>query len=91
MSDQVLVLDVEAAPGSVPAPLPTVEEIDQQLVALILHRAEQARRDELTRRLQGLPVRQLASENEMVRRFAADLGERGSVIATALLALSRNP
>ncbi|MDT5033254.1 MAG: chorismate mutase [Actinoplanes sp.] len=89
MSDQVLVLDAEAPLGFLPDE-PTLEHLDQQLVALILYRAEQGRKDELARRMQGLPVRHLISENEMVRRFAAQLGERGCVIAAAVLALSRN-
>lgn len=88
MSNQVLVIGGEDPLEFFPAE-PTVDELDEQVVALILCRAAQARRDESARRAQGLPARQLTRENEMVQRFAARLGERGSVIAAAVLALSR--
>jgi hypothetical protein len=68
---------------------PTVEELDEQLVALILCRAELARRDQLARRAEGLPARQLSGENRMVRRYATRLGPRGGDIAVAVLALSQ--
>ncbi|MDT4990811.1 MAG: chorismate mutase [Actinoplanes sp.] len=68
---------------------PTVDELDERLVDLILRRAEYAQRAQLARRAEGLPARQLSGENAMVQRFSARLGRRGSEIATALLALSQ--
>jgi chorismate mutase len=71
------------------APEPTVEELDEQLVALIQRRAEAARRDQLARRAEGLPARQLSGEHKMVQRYATRLGARGGDIAVAVLALSQ--
>jgi hypothetical protein len=88
MTDRMLDFDV-AAPLELFPDEPSVEELDERLVALILCRAARARRDEMERRAQGLPARQLARENDMARRYAAQLGQRGGDIAAAVLALSR--
>lgn len=92
MSEQTLVIDTNGGwltEQTLRSVEPTVDDLDEQLLALILCRAEYARRDQMTRRAEGLPARQLSVENDMVRRYAARLGTRGGEIAVAVLALSQ--
>ncbi|MGA5820256.1 hypothetical protein ACPC54_20615 [Kitasatospora sp. NPDC094028] len=89
--------------GTAPrVPLPSTEgtadpvaaelsELDEQLIAQLVHRIRLARGHQLRRRAAGLPTTSLAQENAMLRRYAARLGGQGAGIALAILELSRPP
>ncbi|MFJ8229627.1 chorismate mutase [Streptomyces sp. NPDC094448] len=67
-----------------------LDRLDEQLIALVLLRARQARGRQSDRRASGLPVSPLARENAMLRRYTERLGREGTAIALAVLALSRH-
>lgn len=66
-----------------------LDRLDEQLIALVLLRAQRARGRQLDRRASGLPMSPLARENAMLRRYAERLGREGTAIALAVLVLSR--
>ncbi|MFJ2598734.1 chorismate mutase family protein [Streptomyces erythrochromogenes] len=66
-----------------------LDRLDEQLIALVLLRAQRARGRQLDRRVSGLPMSPLARENAMLRRYAERMGREGTAIALAVLALSR--
>ncbi|MEU8516572.1 hypothetical protein AB0C76_34055 [Kitasatospora sp. NPDC048722] len=68
-----------------------LSELDEQLIAQLVHRIRLARGQQLSRRAAGLPTTSLAQENAMLRRYAARLGDQGAGIALAILELSRPP
>lgn len=79
-------------------PLPTkesapaeVRDLDEQIIALILHRADLIRKQQTARRVAGLPARELAQEAALVRRYVALLGRHGAEVAGSVLSLSRAP
>ncbi|MFG2951515.1 hypothetical protein [Streptomyces adustus] len=77
---------VRAAGGELRALL---ENLDGQIVAMVLRRTELARHYHALRRSAGLPQSELAWENQELRRYAEQLGGRGTDIGRAVLALSR--
>jgi len=68
-----------------------IEDLDEQIISMILRRAELARRHQSLRRAAGLPDIELARENEELRRYVARLGRQGAEIARVVLSLSRAP
>jgi chorismate mutase len=68
-----------------------LSELDEQLIAQLVHRIRLARGHQLSRRAAGLPTTSLAQENAMLRRYASRLGDQGAGIALAILELSRPP
>ncbi|MEU4114285.1 hypothetical protein AB0F71_07310 [Kitasatospora sp. NPDC028055] len=68
-----------------------LSELDEQLIAQLVHRIRLARGQQLSRRAAGLPTTSLAQENAMLHRYAARLGDQGAGIALAILGLSRPP
>ncbi|MFF2144722.1 hypothetical protein [Kitasatospora sp. NPDC058190] len=73
------------------AELSELSELDEQLIAQLVHRIRLARGQQLSRRAAGLPTTSLAQENAMLRRYASRLGDQGAGIALAILELSRPP
>jgi chorismate mutase len=67
-----------------------LENLDGQIVAMVLRRAELARHYHALRRSAGLPQSELAWENRVLRRYAELLGGKGTDIGRAVLALSRS-
>ncbi|MFH8385204.1 hypothetical protein ACH4E7_30395 [Kitasatospora sp. NPDC018058] len=68
-----------------------LSELDEQLIAQLVHRVRLARGHQLSRRAAGLPTTSLAQENAMLRRYVSRLGDQGAGIALAILELSRPP
>ncbi|WP_018680909.1 hypothetical protein [Actinokineospora enzanensis] len=68
---------------------PELDELDERIIALVLHRAHRARHHHQARRAAGLPAVRHSAEYDMVRRYSARLGPQGARIAAALLALAR--
>ncbi|MEV6314522.1 hypothetical protein [Streptomyces sp. NPDC051776] len=66
-----------------------LDDLDEQIIAMVLRRAELARRYQSVRRVSGLPATELAWENRMLCRFADRLGTKGADIARAVLSLSQ--
>ncbi|MEU6084096.1 hypothetical protein [Streptomyces sp. NPDC047108] len=66
-----------------------LDDLDEQIVAMVLRRAELARRYQSVRRVSGLPATELAWENRTLSRFADRLGAKGADIARAVLSLSQ--
>ncbi|MFG2193645.1 hypothetical protein [Streptomyces sp. NPDC048639] len=66
-----------------------LDDLDEQIVAMVLRRAELARRYQSVRRMSGLPATELAWENRTLGRFADRLGAKGADIARAVLSLSQ--
>ncbi|MFG2844576.1 hypothetical protein ACGF12_15600 [Kitasatospora sp. NPDC048296] len=77
--------------GSTDPAAAELSELDEQLIAQLVHRIRLARGHQLSRRAAGLPTTSLAQENAMLRRYAARLGDQGAGIALAILELSRPP
>jgi hypothetical protein len=69
----------------------SLNELDEQLICLLVSRVDRAREDQRARQAAGLPATRLSWENEMLRSYASRLGEHGTQIARAILALSRPP
>ncbi|MFJ9844005.1 hypothetical protein ACIRYZ_26805 [Kitasatospora sp. NPDC101155] len=77
--------------GSTDPAAAELSELDEQLIAQLVHRIRLARGHQLSRRAAGLPTTSLAQENAMLRRYASRLGDQGAGIALAILELSRPP
>ncbi|GGQ85017.1 chorismate mutase family protein [Couchioplanes azureus] len=67
------------------------EQLDGLLIALLVDRTLVARDHQAARGEAGLPVRKMAWEYAMVKRYTAQLGPPGAEIARALLALAHSP
>ncbi|MFJ3218731.1 hypothetical protein ACIPLC_22765 [Kitasatospora sp. NPDC086801] len=80
-----------SAEGTADPAAAELSELDEQLIAQLVHRVRLARDHQLSRRAAGLPTTSLAQENAMLRRYASRLGDRGAGIALAILELSRPP
>ncbi|MER7672468.1 hypothetical protein ABTY61_28980 [Kitasatospora sp. NPDC096128] len=80
-----------SAEGTADPAAAELSELDEQLIAQLVHRIRLARGHQLSRRAAGLPTTSLAQENAMLRRYAARLGDQGAGIALAILELSRPP
>ncbi|MFJ5534775.1 hypothetical protein [Streptomyces sp. NPDC093261] len=85
-------------PGAVPgAPVrpgardirAVLDDLDEQIVSIVLHRIELGRRYQSIRRTEGLPASELTWENLVLRRYASRLGSKGAAIARAVLSLSQ--
>jgi chorismate mutase len=66
-----------------------LEDLDEQIIAMVLRRTELARRYQSERRMEGLPTRDLARENAMLRRYVSRLGRYGAEVAGPVLSLSQ--
>lgn len=66
-----------------------LDNLDGQIIAMVLRRAELARHYHAQRRTAGLPQSELNWENQMLRRYAELLGRKGTDIGRAVLALSQ--
>ncbi|MFD0339549.1 hypothetical protein ACFVH0_12755 [Streptomyces sp. NPDC127117] len=64
-------------------------DLDGKIISMVLRRVELARYDQSLRRLSGMPVSELAWENEVLERYGDELGRKGVDIGRAVLALSR--
>ncbi|SCD29200.1 Chorismate mutase type II [Streptomyces sp. di188] len=71
------------------AGLDELGDLDGQIVALLLRRAELADRHRRLRLAAGLPAAELAWENQVLTRYGDRLGPRGTDIGRAVLALPR--
>ncbi|WP_326699988.1 chorismate mutase [Streptomyces sp. NBC_01754] len=65
-----------------------LDDLDNQIVSMVLRRAELARYEQSARRRSGLPASELARENGVLGRYAEELGRQGVDIGRAVLVLS---
>ncbi|GAB7108607.1 hypothetical protein JCM4814A_69210 [Streptomyces phaeofaciens JCM 4814] len=79
----------ERAPGEgLPGLADGLDSLDDQIIALLLRRAELARGHRSARRTAGLPASELTWENRVLARYGARLGRPGTGIGRAVLALT---
>jgi chorismate mutase len=68
-----------------------LDHLDEQIISMVLRRAELARQYQSARHAEGLPARELAREYATVHRYVARLGRRGADMVRPVLSLSQPP
>jgi chorismate mutase len=66
-----------------------IDELDEQILALVASRREVSHRVQQLRRVAGTPGIQYARENEVIARYTSGLGGSGTRLALLLLELCR--
>lgn len=79
----------ELSSGDVAALRERIDVLDAEILRLVVERSEVSARIGAARRAAGGPRIVHARENEVVRRWRAQLGRPGAAIAMALLELGR--